>query len=128
VNKSLGCIHRSVSRELKHVGRQHDDDGPNKFLQINDSKENLSYIIIRMNLIQHKKSVGNIGFMFGKSSTEPNCKLHLLRLEMQPLYKIRENLNLVPRAFCFRSAKMALASAGHMTSKSPVFGVFSYDN
>ena len=36
--------------------------------------------------------------------------------------------NLVPRAFCFRSAKMALASAGHMTSKSPVFGVFNYDN
>ena len=42
-------------RELKHVGRQHDDDGQNKFLQINDSKENLSYIIIRMNLIQYKK-------------------------------------------------------------------------
>ena len=36
--------------------------------------------------------------------------------------------NLVPRAFCFRSAEMALASAGHMTSKSPVFGVFNYDN
>ena len=43
------------NRELKHVGRQHDDDGQNKFLQINDSKENLSYIIIRMNLIQYKK-------------------------------------------------------------------------
>jgi hypothetical protein len=41
-------------RELKHVGRQHDDDGQNKFLQINDSKENLSYIIIRMNLVQYK--------------------------------------------------------------------------
>jgi hypothetical protein len=26
-------------RELKHVGRQHDDDGQNKFLQINDSKK-----------------------------------------------------------------------------------------
>ena len=38
---------------FKHVGRQH-DDGQNKFLQINDSKENLSYIIIRMNLIQYK--------------------------------------------------------------------------
>jgi hypothetical protein len=37
-------------------------------------------------------------------------------------------LNLVPRAFCFRSAKMALASAGHMISKSPVFEVFNYDN
>ena len=30
--------------------------------------------------------------MFGKSSTEPNFKLHLLRLEMQVLYKRRENL------------------------------------
>jgi hypothetical protein len=30
--------------------------------------------------------------MFGKSSTEPNFKLHLLRLEMQALYKRRENL------------------------------------
>jgi hypothetical protein len=76
--------------ELKHVGRQHDDDGQNKFLQINDSKENLSYIIIRMNLIQYEKL--NIGFMFGKNSTEPNFKLHLLRLEMQALYKRRENL------------------------------------
>jgi hypothetical protein len=37
-------------------------------------------------------------------------------------------INLVPRAFCFRSAKMALASAGHMTSKSPIFGVFNYGN
>jgi hypothetical protein len=44
-----------LTRELKHVGRQYDDDGQNKFLQINDSKENLSYIIIRMNLIQYKK-------------------------------------------------------------------------
>ena len=42
-------------RELKHVGRQRGDEGQNKFLQINDSKENLSYIIIRMNLIQYKK-------------------------------------------------------------------------
>jgi hypothetical protein len=31
--------------------------------------------------------------MFGKSSTEPNFKLHLLRLEMQALYKRRENLS-----------------------------------
>jgi hypothetical protein len=43
------------NREVKHVGRQHDDDGQNKFLQINDSKENLSYIIIRVKLIQYKK-------------------------------------------------------------------------
>ena len=49
----LHCM--GVIRELKHVGRQHEDDGQNKFLQINDSKENLSYIIIRMNLIQYKK-------------------------------------------------------------------------
>ena len=44
-----GNIEVSI-RELKHVGRQH-DDGQNKFLQINYSKENLSYIIIRMNLV-----------------------------------------------------------------------------
>jgi hypothetical protein len=36
--------------------------------------------------------------------------------------------NLVPRAFCFRSAKMALVLAGHMTSKSLVFCVFNYNN
>jgi hypothetical protein len=74
----------TTRRELKHEGRQHDDDGQNKFLQINDSKENLSCIIIRMNLVQYKM-LKNIGFMFGKSSTEPNFKLHLLRLEMQAL-------------------------------------------
>jgi hypothetical protein len=28
-----------------------------------------------------------MGFMFGKSSAEPSLKLHLLRLEMQPLYE-----------------------------------------
>jgi hypothetical protein len=28
-----------------------------------------------------------MGFMFGKSSTEPKLKLHLLRLEMQPLFQ-----------------------------------------
>ena len=49
------CPRLNENRELKHVGRQHDDDGQNKFLQINVSKEKLSYIIIRMNLIQHKK-------------------------------------------------------------------------
>jgi hypothetical protein len=30
--------------------------------------------------------------MFGKSSIEPNFKLRLLQLEMQALYKKRENL------------------------------------
>jgi hypothetical protein len=52
---SENISHDLNNRELKHVRRQHDDDGQNKFLQINDSKENLSYIIIRMNLIQYKK-------------------------------------------------------------------------
>ena len=33
-----------------------------------------------------------------------------------------------PGHFASPSAKMALASAGHVTSKSPVFGVFNYDN
>jgi hypothetical protein len=31
--------------------------------------------------------VENMGFMFGKSSAKPSLKLHLLRLEMQPLYQ-----------------------------------------
>jgi hypothetical protein len=54
-SSGLMCFGLNNIRELKHVGRQHDDDGQNKFLQINYSKENLSYIIIRMNLIQYKK-------------------------------------------------------------------------
>jgi hypothetical protein len=28
-----------------------------------------------------------MGFMVGKSSPEPSLKLHLLRLEMKPLYE-----------------------------------------
>jgi hypothetical protein len=40
------------SRDLTILGRQHDDDGQNKLLQINGSKDNSSYIINRMNLIQ----------------------------------------------------------------------------
>ena len=55
----LGCLPRNSARgdnrELKHVGRQHDGNGQNKFLQINDCKEKKSYIITRMNLIQYKK-------------------------------------------------------------------------
>jgi hypothetical protein len=39
-----------VNSELKHAGRQLGDDSQNKFLQINDSKENFN-----MNLIQYKK-------------------------------------------------------------------------
>jgi hypothetical protein len=47
---------RLVCVDLKHVGRQRGADGQNKFLQINDSKGNLSYIIIRMNLILYIRS------------------------------------------------------------------------
>ena len=64
--------------EIKHVRRRDDDDGQNKFLQINDSEENLSYVIIRMNLIEYKKL---------ERSTEPNFKLHLLRLECRRCIK-----------------------------------------
>ena len=39
-------------RDLTILGRQSDDDGQNKLLQINGSKDNSSYIINRMNLIQ----------------------------------------------------------------------------
>ena len=35
-----------------YVGRQSDDDGQNKFTQINERNEILSYIINRVNLIQ----------------------------------------------------------------------------
>jgi hypothetical protein len=46
-----------------------------------------------MNLIQYNKlKTLALCSTFGKSSTEPNFKLHLLRLEMQALYKRRENL------------------------------------
>jgi hypothetical protein len=39
-------------RDLTILGRQRNDDGQNKLLQINGSKDNSSYIINRMNLIQ----------------------------------------------------------------------------
>jgi hypothetical protein len=39
------------NRDLTILGRQRDDDGQNKLLQINGSKDNSSYIINRMNLI-----------------------------------------------------------------------------
>jgi hypothetical protein len=42
------------SRDLTIIGQQRDDDGQNKLLQINDSKDNSSFIINRMNLIQLK--------------------------------------------------------------------------
>jgi hypothetical protein len=40
------------NRDLTILGRQRDHDGQNKLLQINGSKDNLSYIINRMDLIQ----------------------------------------------------------------------------
>ena len=36
------------SRDLTILGRQRDDDGQNNLFQINDSKDNSSYIINRM--------------------------------------------------------------------------------
>ena len=46
---SCNVIHK---RDLTILGRQRDDDGQNKLLQINGSKDSSSYIINRMNLIQ----------------------------------------------------------------------------
>jgi hypothetical protein len=42
----------SCNRDLTIIERQRGDDGQNKLLQINGSKDNSSYIINRMNLIQ----------------------------------------------------------------------------
>jgi type II secretory pathway pseudopilin PulG len=48
--KSLAKLY---NRDLKmYIGRQSDDDGQNKFIQINDCKESLWYIINCMNLTQ----------------------------------------------------------------------------
>jgi hypothetical protein len=56
-----GCVTNSTfentvsalsNRDLTILGRQRDDDGQNKLLQINGSKDNSSYIINRTNLIQ----------------------------------------------------------------------------
>jgi hypothetical protein len=52
-----GCERRDTQVEgtfshLTILGRQRDDDDQNKFLQRNGSKDNSSYIINRMNLIQ----------------------------------------------------------------------------
>ena len=73
-------------RDLTILGRQRDDDGQNKLLQINGSKDNSSYIIksYEFNTVLE---VEDMGFMVGKSSAEPSLKLHLLRLGMQPLYQ-----------------------------------------
>ena len=57
----------SYYRDLTILGRQRDDDGQNKLLQINGSKDNSWYIINRMNLSLRSE---DMGFMFGKSSAE----------------------------------------------------------
>ena len=44
--------YKVASKDLTFLGRQRDDDGQNKLLQINGGKDNSSYIISRMNLIQ----------------------------------------------------------------------------
>ena len=74
-------MRQAESRDLTILGRQRDDNGQNKLLQINGSKDNSSYIINTV------LEVEDMGFMVGKSSPEPSLKLHLLRLEMQPLYQ-----------------------------------------
>jgi hypothetical protein len=52
----LDSISRSrYIRDLTILGRQRDDDGQNKLLQINGSKDNSSYIINCVNLIQSQK-------------------------------------------------------------------------
>jgi hypothetical protein len=40
------------NRDLTILGRQRDGDGQNKLLQINGSKDSLSYNINRVNLVQ----------------------------------------------------------------------------
>ena len=52
LNNFLHVTVPSNIRDLTILGRQRDDDGQNKLLQINGSKDNSSYIINRMNLIQ----------------------------------------------------------------------------
>jgi hypothetical protein len=60
------ALQSSYYRDLTILGRQRDDDGQNKLLQINGSKDNSWYIINRMNLIQSGLEVEDMGFMFGK--------------------------------------------------------------
>ena len=57
LNHSTCCTTYGVQPEdigdlTRILGRQRDDDGQNKLLQINGSKDNSSYIINRINLIQ----------------------------------------------------------------------------
>ncbi|CAB4019514.1 arg methyltransferase, partial, partial [Paramuricea clavata] len=86
------CINSRRRRgcsELKHVGRQRGSQ--NKFLQINDSNENLSYIISRMNLIQYKKL--------------KTCyrRLHLkLPWDFNYLYLLIDSLYWLPSSSCCR--------------------------
>jgi hypothetical protein len=44
-----------MTRDLTILGRKRDGDGQNKLVRINGSKDNSSYIINRMNLIQSSK-------------------------------------------------------------------------
>ena len=79
-----------VNRDLTISGRQRNDDGQivlNSSVQINGSKDNSSYIYYQSYDFNTILEVEDMGFMFGKSSTEPSLKLHFLRLEMQPLYQ-----------------------------------------
>ena len=59
----------------------------NSSVQINGSKDYSSYIYYQSYDFNTILEVEDMGFMFGKSSTEPSLKLHFLRLEMQPLYQ-----------------------------------------
>jgi hypothetical protein len=71
---------QSIARELKHVERQHDDDGQNKLLQINDSKENIGFM-------------NNVWEDFYWTEFEVALVTAWRSvLEMQALYKRRENL------------------------------------
>jgi hypothetical protein len=78
------CFYYWSNRNLTILGRQRDDDGQNKLLQINGSKDNSSYIINRMNLIQSQK-LKTCVLWLGRVLL--NSVWSCLRLKMQPLYK-----------------------------------------
>jgi hypothetical protein len=66
--------HQTPITNTDLVGRQSDDDGKNKFIQINDCKESLSYILNRMNLKQLEE-IKTEAFYWVEFhiSTEPIC-------------------------------------------------------
>ena len=81
------CCRSSVeTRHLTILRRQRDDDGQNKLLQINGSKiiRGIYYQSYELNTVL---KVEDMDFMVGTNSAEASLKLHLLRLEMQPLYQ-----------------------------------------